>query len=418
MRKLMLIAGISVVSALFVSCGFFESRTAVLWTDRPEFAVYADYFNAAQNQYKIETRYLPSPAQALSKAVPGEFPDIVVGSWLKSASTRSLFASLDSMFRNGNIQESSFYPALLAPGRIEGKQYLLPVSFNIPAVIFSRENSGLVDNPFVLSISEIQELGKAYNIERNGVYSRMGFSPSWNDEFLYVLADLLKANFREGSPLAWDPAALEQAVAYIQNWIQNANTSIQAEDDFVFKYFFDPPAKLATSGRILFGYMKSSNLFTLPEEVRSNLDFRWVSNRNTIPLAEGTVYYGIHKKSKSKGAARAFAQWFFTEETQRFILESSRKNRMNENYFGVGNGFSALRTVTEQIYPQFYPLLLGHMPPQDYLTPPNILPRDWLTLKDRVILPYLNDRIRSDSPASIRSLERRIGEWYRLNPVR
>jgi ABC-type glycerol-3-phosphate transport system substrate-binding protein len=402
-----------IIFPVFISCGFHNSATAILWTDRPEFAIYTEYFNSSQDQYKIETRYFESAAQKLTD--PGVYPDIVAGNWLKSASTRNLFRPLDYLFKDQLVRKDSFYPALLALGNIEGKQYLLPISFNLPALIFSQDNSHLISNPFTINLEEIKALGKAYNVENNGIYSRMGFSPAWSDDFLFVVAVLFGASFREASPLTWNSDALEKAMTYIRGWIQEANTGIQAEDDFAFKYFYDPPAKLALSGRILFAYMESSGLFTLTQERRANLDFRWITENNTIPLAEGTVYYGIHKKGRAKKAANAFTRWFFQESTQRMLLEASKNNRMNETLFGIGNGFSGLRTVTEQIFPQFYPSLLGHIPPEAFLAPPNILPRNWMVIKERVILPYLHERIRDTSGEEPRSLERRLIEWNRLN---
>jgi ABC-type glycerol-3-phosphate transport system substrate-binding protein len=410
MRKI-----ISAALLLFAlaGCALTEKKTAVLWTDSPEFALYGEYFNSAQDQYKVEIEYYPYPARVLAESGRREFPDLAIGSWLKSSATRSLFASLDNLFTT--IRKEAFYPSLLALGAIDGKQYLLPVSFNAPALVFSQENSQLINSPFVITFDTIRELGKAYNKSANGVYTQLGFAPSADEEFLYLAACLMNTNFREANPIAWDTLALERAISVIQEWISEANTSIQAEDDFVFKYFYIPPAKLAISGRILFGYIQSQDLFTLPEEVRTNLDFRWIANQRSIPIAEGSVYMGICKKGRAKGAAKAFVRWFFEDETQRFLLESSRANRSYEHSFGIGNGFSALRTVTEQIYPQFYPLLLGHMPPQDYLSPPNILPYNWMNIKNQVILPFFHERIRSPLHNEARSLERRIAEWYRTN---
>jgi ABC-type glycerol-3-phosphate transport system substrate-binding protein len=405
-----------IIFPVLASCGLRDSETAILWTDRPEFALYTEYFNASQDQYKIETRYFESPAQKLTDT--GVYPDIVTGNWLKSASTRNLFKPLDYLFKDQLIQKDSFYPALLALGNIEGKQYLLPISFNLPALIFSRDNSQLISNPFTISLEEIKALGKAYNLEQNGIYSQMGFSPAWNDDFLFVAAVLFGASFREAAPLIWNPGAMERVITYIQEWIEEANTGIRAEDDFAFKYFYDPPAKLVLSGRILFAYMESSGLFTQSQERMANLDFRWIAENETIPLAEATSYYGIYKKGRAKKAAAAFTQWFFQESTQRLLLEASKNNRMNETLFGIGSGFSGLRTVTEQIFPQFYPGLLGHMPSEAFLSPPNILPRNWMVIKERVILPYLHERIRNTSGDEFRSLERRLIEWNRLNGER
>jgi ABC-type glycerol-3-phosphate transport system substrate-binding protein len=391
-----------------------SSNTAVLWTDRPEFALYTEYFNAAQGEYKIETRYFESPAQQLT-GKDSSRPDIVAGSWLKSTATRSLFRPLDKLFKKEKLSRESFYPSLLALGNIDGKQYLLPVAFNIPALIFAQDKGGLLSSPFTLGLEELKTRGKSYNTETNGVYSRMGFSPSWDDDFIFVTAVLAGASFREASPLAWDNDALEKALTYVESWIREANTGIQAEDDFSFKYLYDPPAKLVTSGRVLFFYMPSSDLFTLSQEQRATLDFRWIAGEDTIPISEDMVYYGIYRHSRAQKAAEAFTLWFFQEETQRQFLEAGKNNRLNETRFGIANGFSALRTVTEQVFPQFYPSLLGHMPPGSFLSPPNILPRNWTVMKERVILPYLHDRIRATNRGDIRSLDRRLSDWNRLN---
>jgi hypothetical protein len=156
-------------------------------------------------------------------------------------------------------------------------------------------------------------------------------------------------------------------------------------------------------------------LFTLAPERQSAVDFRWIAVRDTIPLSEDTVFLGLCKKGKAKKAAAAFIQRFFRLENQRLLLESGRNKRMNETSFGISGGFSAIRGVTEQIFPQFYPNLLGHMPPEEFLSPPNVLPRNWIALKERVILPYLHERIRSAGKDEISPLERRVSDWYRLN---
>lgn len=405
-----------VLAAGLLSCELMEPKTAVLWTDRPEFAVYAEHFNTSQTRYKLEVHYFDTPAQQLIGA--GNHPDIVVGSWLKSASTRVYFKPLDYFFEDLLLADPAFYRRLLDLGNIEGRQYLFPVSFNVPALIFSKENAVSVPPPFVLTLDEVQSLGKAYNREEDGVYSRMGFSPRWDDEFLFITAVLHGAAFREGSPLSWNAAALSRSVEYIRRWTAETNGGIQAEDDFNFKYLYDPSPKLAASGRVLFAYMPSADLFTVPDDRRSALDFRWVARDASIPVIEGATYLGICKRGKAKSASDAFVRWFYREDTQRRLLEIGKRFRLNETLFGIANGFSAIKSVNEQIYPLFYPSLLGHVPAEDYLSPPNILPKDWLTLKERVVQPFLHDMARAEKNGEGLLLEKRISEWYRLNPVR
>ena len=88
------------------SCSGDGSGAAVLWTDQPEFAFYAETFNASQDRYKVEVHYFESPAQRLTET--RDFPDIAAASWLKSASTRTLFRPLDDLFRKETISYSSF----------------------------------------------------------------------------------------------------------------------------------------------------------------------------------------------------------------------------------------------------------------------------------------------------------------------
>lgn len=414
--------------AFLGSCELFEPKVALLWTDRPEFFSYAETFNASQSVYKLEIEYRASPARALAQAKPGNkdeaYPDLVAGSWLKGAATRVHFQPLDYLFEDLRLSEGAFYPRLLALGNIDGKQYLLPVSFNLPALLFSRKNTELVSDPFVLGPSRIRELGAAYNRERNGTYDRMGFSPRWGGTFLFTMASLQGAAFKEGSPIAWNGDALDKTVDYVRSWTTEANGSMAAEDDFEFKYLYDPAPKLAESGRVLFAYSTSDSFFTLGEETRGALDFRWIAEANAITVEEGATYIGLAKKGSSRAAAEAFLQWFYKSETQRALLEEAKKIRTTDASFGIAGGFSAIRSVTEQVFPQFYPGLLGHVPPADYLEPPNILPEDWATLRERVVIPYLMDRC--SSPAGTEkgdgtgpyALQERLKEWYRQNPRR
>ncbi|MCL2444112.1 MAG: extracellular solute-binding protein [Treponema sp.] len=398
------------IAVLSISCK--ESKTAIIWTDRPEIALYGEYFNNAQNQYKVSIRYFDFPASELGK---GDSPDIVIGSWLKTSSASTNFKSLDNLFGAKKLSYDIFYPRLLAIGKIDNTQYFLPVSFNIPALIFSSDREQTLSNQFTIDFDELKTLSKNFNTVSRGTYTRMGFSPLWNNNFLLTAAVLSGASFREAEPLAWDSDALERSMTSIFNWTREINTNNQAEDDFTFKYFFEPPEKLIQSGRILFSYIESGELFTLSEDRKKQLDFRWIMEDNKIPITDNSVYLGIPKKAKSQAAARAFIMWFFQVENQRLLLEYSRANRLNENTFGISGGFSALSSVTEQIYPLFYPELLGRMPPSDNFTLPNVLPDNWALIKERVVLPYLHERARRETGDGITPLERRLSDWVRMN---
>jgi len=394
---------------LISSCYRENSFIAVLWTDQPELAYYCEYFNSTQDQYKIEAYYVDFPAQKLKET--REYPDIVAGSWLKNNAVSNLYQSLDNFFDENIFNRDDFYSQLLAMGNIEGKQYLLPVSFNAPLAVFDRSKDYLLSNPFTLSFNEMQLLGKDYNTASRGAYTRMGFSPIWDDNFLLLIARLTGASFKEADPLFWNAESLDNAMNFAYNWTVDANTSIQAVEDFIFKYFYNPPEKLIRSGRILFTCMESNQYFTLDEDERKNIDFRWLAENDIIPLDEQSMFLGITKNGK---AAEAFLKWFFNAETQRLLLEKSRQYSIMETSFGICGGFSAMRSITEQIFPQFYPDLLEHIPPQDFLQPSDELPDNWPLMKERVILPFLHERSRQANSDDMYPLEKRLADWQRV----
>ena len=394
-----------------LSCG--GTKTAQVWTDRPEFAIYGELFNTAQTQYKVSIKYYENPGQELGKN--GNTADIIVGSWLKNPSTGAYFKSLDNLFGANKLSRNIFYSKLLSIGRIDRNQYLLPVSFNLPALIFSKNSNLELSNSFTIDFNEIKFLSKDYNDFSRGAYTRMGFSPLWSDDFLMTTAVLWGASFRAASPLAWDATALERSMNFVNNWTIEVNTSNQAEEEFIFKYFFEPPEKLVQNGRVLFSYMDSRDFFTLNEESKNNLDYRWIMDQGRIPINEDLVLIGIPKRAKSAKAARAFIQWFFNTENQKIIMEYCTETRISETVFGICGGFSALNPVTEQIFPQYYPELLGRMPPSDNLLSPNVLPGNWANIKERVVLPYLHDRSRSTKAEDVYPLERRLSDWIRMN---
>jgi len=404
---------------VFNSCDF--NNTAVIWTDSPEFAVYGDVFNTAQNQYKISVRYVEFPGAALlTGGGKTDVPDAVIAKWLKNSSMNTAFSSLNDLFGTNKLSRNNFYPRLLALGRIDRHQYLLPVSFNIPALIFSKNAENEfpwfnLSNQFTVDFTELKKLSRSYNLMSRGAYTRMGFSPLWNDNFLFITAVLQGAAFREASPLTWDPITLEKSMIFVNDWTKEINTNSYTDDEFTYKYFIEPPEKLIQSGRILFSYMESNALFALSEEGKSNLDFRWLMEQSRIPIAEDYIYIGIPKKAKSKKAAGAFIQWFFKVDSQRQLMEFSKNYNLDDNVFGICGGFSSLTQVTEQVYPLFYPELLGRMPPPENFTLPNIMPGSWGTMKERVMLPYLRERARKESTEEIYPLNSRLNDWIRQN---
>jgi hypothetical protein len=278
---------------------------------------------------------------------------------------------------------------------------------------FDRNNSALLPDPFSIEISNIQQIAADYNLMQNGIWTRIGFSPLWNEEFLFLSTELLGVNWQEGEPVSWDNETLEKTLAGLREWVIVANDSIQSDDDFFFKYFYEPPDRLAAGGRILFTFSKVSDFFKLPKERRDAIDFRWLEHENRIIPAENVVYYGVYRNAGSGGATAAFTNWFFNEDTQRHLLSKGKTTRSADNFFGIANGFSAIRNVTETIFTQYYTGMLGHIPPAEKIILPGVFPPFFPEIKERVILPYVREKIRLDNSSKTRPLELRLADWAR-----
>ena len=389
------------LTALFAAasldaCSGKPGITARIWTDAPELAIAAELFNARGGSLAVQLAWKSDLAESFlsSKAVGGSagVPALVVGRRLGGPGLRERLSSIDFLFKGG-LGRDSLYPELLEGGRIDGARVLLPISFNLPSVVFLRDSPAAGDG-FTLSLPDLAVPSVAFR-SPTGAAARMGFSPRWDARFMIAALDSGGARFREvdrpgqGIPeLAWDPSGLADALRELISWSATVNGSAALEDDFNFKHLYSPPYRWLKEGQALYAYMDSSELFLVSEEKRADLDFRWYSSGGKVPISEAPVYAGLVRGAPGRGAAETFLRWLLTPEAQRAILERSRGSRASGYSFGVVGGFSSIRSVNEGIFPAFYPALVGHAPPADKLATPSRMPPDWPSLRAAVLVPW------------------------------
>ena len=411
MVKQFRLAGLLAACALFFfSCREEPQTRIVIWTSCAEFAQYTELFNFTHPGSNAVIVYKENPAQELPPAKDELPPDIVIGSWLRTDKTQKQFKSLDYLFDRQTISSSMFYDQLLEAGKVRKTQYLLPVSFNLPAVIFADSNSDYIKENYTLTLDQIKAAGLSYN-EKNkkGAFSRIGFLPSANDDFLYLTTKLYGVDFREEKgQITWSDLRLRNAVNYDRDWINSTNDSAQEEQDFAYKYLFMPDYRQVTSGRTLLAYTTSDKMFGYMKSQELNIDYRWIIGDGFIPIEDSFLMTGIYSKSRNEQGATEFLSWFFNSENQRDILERKIEMNLNNEMFGIADGFSALRDVTEHILPIYYNQLLTNLPPAHLLKVPQKLPARWDSYKSVVVEPYLNAAITTDEKVSISDYE---SEW-------
>lgn len=401
--------------SLFSSCSDSKKKPIIIWTNSTEFASYIEYFNSTHSNAKAVLVYKEQPAHSLPPQKDEAKPDIIIGSWLKNSTTRKYFTPLDYLFLEHKITKSDFYNQLIEYGSINDKQYLIPVSFNIPAMIFSAKNESLIENDHLLNLDQIKTTAGNYNkTNKDSSYAAMGYAPSWDSSFLYLAAKLQGASFREkGNSFSWDSKALMNTVSFIKDWTTARNTDTSSEQNFEFKYLYMPKYRQINTDRCLFAFMNSDELLTLTEDQSTGISFRWIEQNGKIPVNDEIITMGIYKHAKNTKQAELFIEWITKEATQRELIQRTEHMDLDTITFGIANGFSSIKSVNEKIFPTYYRQLLGNLPASDYLTVPNILPYRWPLLVNKVIIPYLTDSTNTAKELQIESLEDRIAEWNR-----
>jgi ABC-type glycerol-3-phosphate transport system substrate-binding protein len=384
------------LSVLLFGCGAPSNTTVTLITNRPEIASYAEVFNSVQDSHRLELQFSENPGKALNRAVPPA--DIIISEYITGRSSLAQFRPLNKLFENKRLNKESFYRGLLLLGQRGNQQILLPLSFNLPIVMFDSRVPGEESASFFLNLEQIKDLGRHFNRQEKGKTVAMGFSPRWDPGFLILAAALWGTDFTEGSDagLSWNDRKLREAVAYLRKWSDEANGGPMEETVYAEKYLYDPPYRQVSLGRAKFAYTTAADFFLLPENRRISLDFRWIAHGDKILALECALFAGIPTGARNPRGAEAFLQWLLSPDTQKTLLESSRRKMTHT--FGIASGFSSLMEVNERVFPRFYPHLTGHIPPGEILIFPPPLMTNWREIKFQVLRPYFLQQTASNAP--------------------
>jgi len=398
---------------IFFSCKARQVEQIVIWSDCSEIAQYIELFNSTHDNLNAILVYKDNPALSLPVQKNELTPDLIIGSWLQNDECIQYFKSINYIFDRNLLKASIFYPQLIESGKIENDYILLPVSFNLPAIIFSNENKDLITDAYTLDLEQIRQIAASYNKKnKKGSYTQMGFLPSTNEDFLYLAAKLNYCDFREEKKnIVWNDQKLNQTIEYIKEWISTENTSAQIEEDFAFKYLFMPDYRQISSNKTLFAYISSDRLFKIMHEMHQVIDYRWIRNEANIPIDDSAKMLGIYKNAQNQVGATEFITWFFDSQNQEAMLKRKAQLDLDTELFGIAGGFSSLRDVTEHIIPVYYNQLLTNLPPQTMLTAPEKLPARWESYKQAVVQSYLKSSVTATEDQTVETITDLEAEW-------
>lgn len=387
----------------------------MLWTDCVDFVSYTELFNSSQDKVKVIAIYKDDLTGSLPPAKNERRPDIIAGAFLRNGMQRKYFSRIDSLFGKNALSKEIFYSSILESGQYKEKQYLLPVSFNLPALVFQTDNYGYVRNAF-LSFDDIKEISEKFNSKDGaGAYSAMTFGPHWNPDFLYLFLKTAGVNYVvHDDEFAYTEDAFRTAVNSISEWSEKINGGVRNELDFAFNFLYTPFYEQVQSGRSLFAYATSDQIFSLTEDQIKELDFHWICNNGKIQIEDDAIMMGIYSASKNKAAAKKFLLWFMNEDSQKKMLERKFAMKLRTQTFGIAGGFSSMQGVNQNVFPSYYRPLMSNVPRSDYLEMPQIFPENWNAIKRSVVIPFIEECTqKSDAPSS--PLSERYAEFVEQN---
>lgn len=312
---------------------------------------------------------------------------------------------------NENGKKETFYSNLLATGTIGRNQHLVPISFNIPLIVFDRtQPPPELINTSAVTLDQLYRGAEQLNRYDEGVLSRIGFSPQWDTGFLYLGTKVYGANYREDRQgnIRWDEGEIFEALRYFRGW----NSEIASDDieRFIMRYVREPFNERLTNQRIgffvddLVGYSKLDV---------SQVDFRPLANARGIFIDEDMTFIGIHKYGENNTQAQNFIRWILQEETQATLI--AHTHDYDVDLFGFFNGLSTLKDISTRIIPQYYPWLIGNVSNIAYAPAPAQLPKYWNRIRDEVVQPWLQNFLNGVAQESI---ENEIIIWRKREEFR
>jgi ABC-type glycerol-3-phosphate transport system substrate-binding protein len=393
------LASLLAAALALAGCGLLPESTVRLATSRPEVAAYVERYNTRQTEFRVEVRWRESPAQAV---LDGESFDVVIGEELVTASVMDRLESLGDIVKPGRLDPAGFYPGLVSMASRDNRPLAVPLSFDLPAMVFLRGALPQDLPAQLIDIESVRSLARPVNaIGKGGGLSAVGFSPLWDREFLLLSARLFGARPRagRGGALVWDAEGLQAGVDFARSWVVEDNGGAALDRAFAARNLVQPWERLLASRKILFALMPFTEFLALPEEKRRDLDFRWLSHGNAVPVRDTVLFAGVPRAARNKRGAKAFIEWFASPATQRELLEVNRSQRLG--VFGVTSGFPALTALNEKDLAQLHPSLLGRVPAAGLLSFPDPLPSGWARMRDEAVLPWLERAASGEESGSL-----------------
>ncbi|AFG38491.1 hypothetical protein [Spirochaeta africana] len=387
------------VVLLLGGCGRPRGEVRVL-TAEPILYVYAEYFNAQQDDIYIDVAYAENPISFRNQ--PGSAPDLIIQRNPAGSYQTDWFRTLDISLH------PETYPQLADHFRNETKSRMLPLSFSLPMIVWHEQQPG-GSLPLTIGLQQLAELTET--AQSNGRLTHIGFAPVWDSRVLlwHLRAHQVDLAFRQPGTPAWTPEETAAAVDEVRGWMDETLGSREELARFNDTYLYIPYYALLRQGRIDYHPADLREFFALPSSLRRELDFAWFGSNGRIPVPASIIYGAIPRRSDNPRAARHFLEWLSQPENQQALIAYTLDQQLPE--FGFFGGFSALVATNEQTIPATFREMQGKAPVASRLQFPAPMPWYWSSLESQILLPFLVDSVVQEEPPAPEVLPDRIESW-------
>lgn len=402
MPVIRIVSILSLFLPFLFSCGSDSTPTVVL-TDRPGLVQAVEAYTEEHPELPLVVRYTPA---VTAERVERREADLVVASGIHTDALITAMRPLDTP-NMPLTADRDFYSALLRPTRRDGRQMLAPISFGLPIVAAKSATTRGLPDPMIVDPETLMAFSAEWSrTTESGRWTRLGFSPSWDGQFLLDLLMIRQPAALGSGPLAPDAVALTEVLAEARGWVESGDGTMAKDVDFDRRYRYVPDVDLILDGRILFTRIGFEEWTRWPEEMTEDLDFRYLSGPREIPVVDA-VYAGIPRRSDNTDAAAEFLAWILDPGVQERLMD--RWRRQGLKVFGVFGGLSSRPRVNEGPLTERFPRMEGKIPEGHYLADPVVVPDRWSRIRGEVLVPWLENEF--VDPSNTDTLDARYREW-------
>lgn len=363
-------AFLGLTAAILLSACSNAPQSVLIWTDMPELVIAVQHFNQTESRYVIDVEYHEYPALDLLTAGKSKrLPSLIIARFLQDSVSIRTFSAIDDIFSRYYLDPNDMYPGLLQAGKEGGQQRLIPVSFD-PYLLVEKSLESASAGMSTIRLDELAAYAATAERDARGDLVSLGFSPWWDSGFVTSLLLAHGAAFSTNPgwkpssvpriedirtwPLRWDDAGLREGLEALMELSRPLPQ--QAElNAFDFAQGGQPGYQRVLSGRARLWPMKASDFFKLPQNVRSQLAYRYPVVNEHLVLSPDSRFLGIPRYAPRRDAALFFARWLLSVEHQKEIWDLMQKQRLISSHFGPFDAFGSLLQANDMLLPEYFP---------------------------------------------------------------